>query len=212
MNRPSSTDFMLGRRGSAPALSCLAVLAIYAAATDRAPWLLAGLVVYLAHAARKARARVVAYTQWAEAWNEMAGVAPEQREPRSSNGRLTLRRAVGIALWAYPALWLSQNPALSGTPTYAGFAGAFALTTVGGLGALLLSAFRRHRGAGPARATRAPKAKRAPDVVVTVCLPVSRNSPNVRRIVPALPDFCRALLERQAAPPRAAATPESPPN
>jgi hypothetical protein len=202
MNRPQHSDFVLGSTLSVAVIvtGTLGVALLWGAQDDRQPisWVFPVLGILMCRAALMARRRVATYTSWRRDWEEAAGITPQASAQAQRNAPLALRkridRAVGVvAVWVIGAGWLVLHAGES-IPAYPMVASGFALANAWGLG---LAVRRMARGARRAPSARTTASGGSGDVV-SVCLPVPRGSPTVGQATAALPDYCRALLARQA--------------
>ena len=205
MNRPNSTDLLLGSRRTGTVIGLLVVGSIYycAQAADHAPalWALPCGLVLLGRKARLARKRVAVANGWDQRWQAMSGEAPDPKAaPRKRRPTLLV---TGSVAWLLTAWWLSTHDANT-TPDYAAFAFWFLGLSAWGAGAALL-AFSRAllslaRGTPrPDSAARASKRSGPAEQLVTVCPHVPFGSPTLPQITAALPDYCQTLLARSRA-------------
>lgn len=206
MSVPTRSDYRLARKGTLALIACGTWCAAMRCFThtgeaEPVPWLCLGLGVLAAGASLKARRRIAVYQEWRGAWNDMAGVRPQEAKPAKAARRPAPRAAKPVLLalsWVLTACWLQLHAAEASTPKYACFAAALAFTSAWGAKLALLPLLPRRRR----RSTTALAAKKSAEgFVVTACVPLPARSPTLREIKAALPDYCRRLLNRSDPPP-----------
>lgn len=116
--------------------------------------------------------RVLRYRQWKEEWDSMNGQAA-RRGPSLG----AVRKMAAVAGWGVGA-WGSITYA--GDPGYAIPVALFWLGTLVMIFVGIVRLFRR--GVRPSR-----------DVIVTVCLGKPAQSPDLKQVYAAIPDYCRQL-------------------
>jgi hypothetical protein len=206
MNRPPQSDFALGN----PLTVMLAVggtlyVALLWGSQGEHPqepisWIFPVAGIALSRAALMARRRVAAYTANKRAWDEAAGITPQEQAlarrnaPRPLHTRID--RAVGVVVvWLIAAGWLVLHADDANSPYFPYVASGFGLANAWGLG---LAVRRTARGVLRTSSARAPARGRGGKDIVRVCLPVPHSSPGIRQITAALPAYCHQLLQRQS--------------
>jgi len=82
MNRPASTDFVLGHRAGVMLTTGAAALTSLVWVTQHAiSWIVPAVALLLCKASFAAKKRVTTYRNWRGAWDEMAGVAEPSPAP-----------------------------------------------------------------------------------------------------------------------------------
>ncbi len=179
MTRPSLLTYLFGNPVSALALGLAALWLGYQALTGGASWLVALGAIAVAVYAGKAFDQVEKYRLWKREWDAMSG----QPSAGFALGRVPgLRFAAGMALWC---LGLYFVVTLDDTPGVALGRLLFWLGTAVMVVGMIYRLVSRSR----------PK-RRAERAMVSVSLPISRNSPARQQAYASLPVYCLKLFPR----------------
>jgi len=221
--RPRVSDLVLGHRATVAASSTVAVLMTLSwFAPNGVSWFSALVALLFCKACFAARRRVMIWTQWNTAWNQMGepttSAAPTSRPaPRASperpspavvepaeRKRRRIPRAPLILAWLVLFIWLKSHQGESSTPALGVGALCFFALALWGLFAASRNAARwLSAPASRSKATDVLDAHEQRDgdtdadgnPIVVQCLPVPHAAP-ARHARELLPDYCRALLAR----------------
>jgi hypothetical protein len=184
MKRPGPLVWLFGNPLTVIALVIAAMYFIYQWWSNQGSPVAALIAFLVAGYSAGASDQILKYQQWKREWDAMEGRASG---PGIARFYPALRIVFGLSVWcvfAFFALQPSNDPAMHVA------SGLFWIATLIMIGGGIVRQFRRRK---PAKQT-------VRDVPVTLCVPVSRNSPTVAQAFAALPDYCHPLFSHQSAP------------
>lgn len=186
MNRPSAFTYLVGNP-----LSCLVLLCIAGAMAyqwwinqETTSWFILIIAFFIASTAMKANTQIANYKAWKQEYEDIATGGDSSLAAARRNA--FLRRFVAAIIWLALALWLGQNAKVADKiPSYGNIALVFLILTTGVLLKIIFSVW----------AARRQKPKQATgDHVVTLCLPIPKDSPTMQEVFPYLPAYCQRLF------------------
>ena len=216
MIRPALTNYVIGNRPTLAATCCLTAFVLFRWGMqeqhrEHISWIIPAVALLMSKASFAARKRVVAYRNWREAWDEMAGAAaqPTQQTPSQRKRVPFAWRLVGFTTWLALLCWLIPH-SRENTNEAALFALAWLLLSLWGAVAAVKAFARWVFSPAKAKAAASPRRERGAvrNHIVSVCLKVPWISPSLPRIRARLPDYCQPLLlTRASAPPEQTPSP-----
>jgi hypothetical protein len=187
MKPPGIFDYLFGNPVSVALLSFWAASTGYGWLAQGAHPLAFGVALFLAGLSINSAKQLRAFKQWNKAWTN-AGALP--KEPKSRQPKKATWVSLGILALVFAFAWLSDHPHDS-----SGASGAAVL--------IIISVFA-WMGDAAWRGLRRMQAKRRPNhagqagqEIVTVCLPIPKQSPAANKSL-LLPDYCLPLLARSS--------------
>jgi hypothetical protein len=185
MKPPGIFDYLLGNPVSVALFSFWAASTGYGWLAQGAPPLAFGVALFLAGLSINAAKQLRAFKQWNKAW---ANAGEQVQEPKSRQPKKATWVSVGILTLVFAFAWLSDHPHDS--------SGASGVAVLIILSVLAWMGYAAWRGLRRMQAKLRPNhAAQAGQEIVTVCLPIPKQSPAANKSL-LLPDYCLPLLAR----------------
>lgn len=186
MNRPSAFTYLVGNPLSCLALLCLAGAMVYQwwINQETTSWFILIIAFVIASTAMKANTQIANYKAWKQEYDDIATGGDSSLAGARRNA--FLRRFAAVIIWLALAYWLGLNAkAADKISSYGNIALVFLILTTAVLLKIIFSVWSaRHKK--PKQTTS--------DHVVTLCLPIPKESPTMQEVFPILPAYCQRLF------------------
>jgi hypothetical protein len=183
VSRPSLLTYLFGNMLSVGALGLATIFLVYQAWTGGTSWFVPIVAIVVTAYAGGCNGRIEKYRLWKREWDAMGGETPAGLKLPRIPG---LKYVVGFVLWA---IFAAGIPGLAKQP------GMGIPVALFWLGSFLMFGTAIYRAVKSRRPQARTSAKH--DAMVSVSLPVPRQSPELRTAHAALPEYCRPLFQQR---------------